>query len=217
MSGTFGGALERRLLSIVGGTIRVGPPHRGPARRLDANVPGSVRRARGPRRSPRLAAAPKAHRHRRDRPRRRLRRGRIRHPRSVRVPGVGGVAPGTRVSLRGARLAARRRPDGMAATGVVVTATRSAAGHRPALRPRQRLLRGMARRDDDVQRGDLLPCPAVVGRGPAREVPSPGGGHRDRPRGPRARDRVRLGRVRHATGRRDRLPRHHDHRLEAAA
>ena len=37
------------------------------------------------------------------------------------------------------------------------------------------------------------------------------------PERPRARDRIGLGWVRRGAGRRDRLPRHHDHRLQAAA
>ena len=74
MSGTFGGALERRLLSIVGNTIRVGTLSvRTPDGRVERFV-GRIARTDCARRPARLAPAAAPHHDRCDRARRRLHR-----------------------------------------------------------------------------------------------------------------------------------------------
>ena len=79
--------------------------------------------------------------------------------------------------------------------------------HRP-LRPGQRLLPALARRDHDLLQRGLRVARPVAGRCPAQQVPRHRGAGRARGRRARARDRHRLGWVRALRRRRAGLPRH---------
>ena len=89
--------------------------------------------------------------------------------------------------------------------------------HRRALRPRQRPLRADARRDHGLFLRRVRAGRRDPARGAAREVrahlPQAAAGAR----GPPARDRHRLGRVRNPRREPLRLPRHHHHDLARAA
>ena len=88
-------------------------------------------------------------------------------------------------------------------------ADRVAAQHHRPLRPRQRLLSALARRDDDLLERRLRDARAVARRRAAQQVPPHGRAGRPRARPARPRDRHRLGRLRALRGRRAGLPRHH--------
>ena len=89
--------------------------------------------------------------------------------------------------------------------------------HRGPLRPGQRLLPDVPRRDDDLLERSLRRAGPVPRGRPAQQVPAHGGGRRPGPRPARPRDRDGLGRVRAVRGRRARLPGDHDHDLAGAA
>ncbi len=89
--------------------------------------------------------------------------------------------------------------------------------HRRPLRPRQRLLPDVPRRDHDLFERRLRRARPIPGRRAAQQVPSHGGRRRPGPRPARPRDRNGLGRVRPVRGRRPRLPGDHHHDLPGAA
>src|SRR4051794_33761251 len=80
--------------------------------------------------------------------------------------------------------------------------------HLVPLRPRQRALRADARRDDDLLVRDLRVAGAVARRRAARKVRAALPRAEARTRGSRARDRLRLGRLRRARRHAARLQRH---------
>ena len=88
--------------------------------------------------------------------------------------------------------------------------------HPCPLRPRQRLLPDLPRRDDDLLERGLRVARPVARRRAAQQVPAHRRGRRPGPRQARARDRHRLGRLRAVRGRRARLPRDVDHDLAGA-
>ena len=89
--------------------------------------------------------------------------------------------------------------------------------HRGPLRPGQRLLPDVPRRDHDLLERRLRRARPIAGRRAAQQVPAHGGGRRAGPRPARPRDRNGLGRVRPVRGRRARLPGDDDHDLAGAA
>ena len=88
--------------------------------------------------------------------------------------------------------------------------------HLGPLRPRQRLLPDVPRRDDDLLERGLRVARPVARRRAAQQVPAHGRGRRARPRPARPRDRDGLGRVRPVCGGRARLPGDADHDLAGA-
>ena len=91
-----------------------------------------------------------------------------------------------------------------------------AAEHRIPLRPRQRPLRALPGRDDDVLLRDLRARRRAARGCPAAQAPPRLREARARPRRSRARDRLRLGELRDRRGRRVRRARHRDHHLAGA-
>ena len=91
------------------------------------------------------------------------------------------------------------------------------AGRPRPLRPRQRVLRALAGRVDDLLLRALRDARGDARRGAAGQVPRARGCDADRPGRPRARDRHRLGRLRAAPRARARLPGDHRHDLARAA